>query len=451
MSARRSGQGLLIGAAAVIAALLIIAPAGQWPWDHDEVHSLVELQLVPLHQFPGPSTQLERMHRLVPVFYGLQHLALLVVPQNEWGMRLLPATCGALVTLVAFVIGWRWRGFAFGVSLFLLLVCSQTLIWLSQQNRFYSLALLFASIEFAAVYADDDRWTFDALAIAAGVLAILSHNVTLILFGLSCVAITATWFAGWTTRTTARRSLLVMAAIGLVYLFYLRPLTAGWTSGDTGGTSVLLSFFAQAGIAPVALAVPGAISVLHRKDAPRWSSWILFAVLSVVFVAVSPRILGSWNPRYGLFFMMPLWMLAAAGSEAVMRALPSDRLRVAWLIAVVALLAPKLASHYVDGSRHDFRTAAAVVAAHDAGTESVLTNWPAELQYYLEPRTGQRPRFWMPGDAVPDAGAVIVFSSNAWEPVVQVPGRQITVVSEVGRPRFDEQSHLIRIYRVAPR
>ncbi len=444
-------QNWLLIPAALIAVLLFVVPAGWWPWDHDEVHSLVELGLVPLDAFPGPVAQMERMHRLVPMFYAMQHAAVLFLPQNEWGMRLLSSICGALVTLVAFSVGARVRGTWFAAALFVLLAGSQTMVWLAQQNRFYSLALLFMVVALALEWWTGDSWLYDGLAVAAAVAAVLSHNLTLIMFGLSAVALTATWLVGWTPRTPVRRAGLVLIATAAVYVFYLRPLTAGWMSGNTGGTSPLLSFVAQAGMTPLALALPGCVAVLNRKDAPFWSSWVLLAALGVGFVAVSPRILGNWNPRYGLFFMVPIWWLAAMGCDAIMRRLESNQLRLACLLAVAALHAPKLASHYVDGSRHDFRTAAAVVAAKAPGAGTVLTNWPAELQYYLSGRTSQRPRYWAPGETVPDEETVIVLASNGWEPVFQLPGREVRVIGEVGRRRFDEQAHIIRVYDVAAR
>jgi hypothetical protein len=446
-----SKRGFLTAAVAIVALVLIVAPIGLWPWDHDEVHGLMELGLVPLDAYPGPIAQLERMHRLVPVFYVLQRGAALVVPQTEWGMRLMPSLCGALVTVFAFVIGARARGTWFGLSLFIMLVGSQTLVWLAQQNRFYPLALLLAAISLALVWVRNTSWTIDLAAIALGVASVLSHNLTLLLFGFSFVSLAATWVVGWTPRLPVRRAFGVAVATAVVYVFYLRPLTVGWLSGNTGGTSPLLSFIAQIGLTPIALAVPGAIAAFEKKEAPFWSSWVVFAALCLAFVALSPQILGNWNPRYGLFFMVPVWMLAAFGSEVVMRRLETDTLRLAWLVAVVLLLAPKLASHYIDGSRHDFRSAAAIVAARGAQGETILSNWPAELQYYLRPKTGQQARYWSPGERIPDAPSLIVMASNAWEPVVQVPGRDVRVIGEVGTRRFDEQSHLIRIYEVGPR
>jgi hypothetical protein len=218
-------------------------------------------------------------------------------------------------------------------------------------------------------------------------------------------------------------------------------------NGNTGGTSPLVSFVAQAGIAPLALAGVGCF-VRPAATHVRFRAWCAASFIGgLIFVAATPWIFANWNPRYGLFFMPALWMMAALGSEAIARALPSTGLRAAWLAALFLMLAPKLASHFVDGSRHDFRTAAVIVARQHP--TQVLSNWPAELQYYLEPITGQKARYWGPGEALPQGDSVIVIGSNAWEPVLRAPNRSIYVVGEVGKRRFDEQSHLIRIYAVS--
>jgi len=172
-------------------------------------------------------------------------------------------------------------------------------------------------------------------------------------------------------------------------------------------------------------------------------------VLSVAFVASTPWTIRNWNPRYALFFMPPVWVLAANGSAVIAEALAPRHLARWWLAALVVLLLPKVVSHFVDGSRHDFRTAAQTIAAR-APLDPVFSNWPAELQYYLEPVTGQRARYWSPDDPLPAGETVVAIGSNAWEPILHVPGRSVTVIGQIGRRRFDEQSHVVMIYLVSP-
>jgi hypothetical protein len=259
------------------------------------------------------------------------------------------------------------------------------------------------------------------------------------------VSAAAAWIIGSTSWVAARRAIVAASAGVIVYLVYLRPILAGWVSGGTGGTSPIVSFVAQVGIVPVGLAFYGGIWAIGDR---KFHAWLILLALSLTFVTLSPAIMGNWNPRYGLFFMVPLWVLAAVGAAAIADALGSRTRSLAWLGAIVLLSLPKLASHFVDGSRHDFRTSAAAVASADP-QDAIVSNWPATLQYYLEPMTGQHPTYWAPGEPLPSGQVVVVLASNAWEPVLRVPNRKVDVIAEVGKRRFDEQSYLIRVYRVS--
>ena len=440
---------LALVVAIAVVLLEFVGPVGLWPWDHDEVHSLMELGRIPIDRYPGPRAQLERMHLLVPVWSGMQNAVLSVLPANEWGSRLMPSLAGALAVIVAFIGALRISGW-WGWSLLVLTMGSQPLLWLSQQGRFYPVGLLWLTVSLACVWNPDTRRRHDVLAILAAVAAVLSHNLTLVIFGLGAAAAVPCWALGWMPRSAARRAALSAAAVVGIYALYLRPMLTGWTSGGTGGTSPIVSFVAQVGIAPLALAAFGAIAILRDRAqaALRW--WVAVLLMGLMFVALAGQILGNWNPRYGVFFMVPVWVVAAAGTAIIAEALAPRRLAAAWLATVVLILMPKMASHFIDGSRHDFRTAARAVAQASPDLP-VLCNWPATLQYYLDPITGQQPTYWAPGDRLPDEGVVVVFASNAWDAVLQFPGRQTTIVAQVGRRRLDEQSHLVRVYRVDPK
>jgi hypothetical protein len=426
---------------------MFVAPIGLWPWDHDEVATFGELGIIATTRYPEPVAQLERMHKLVPVWHVLQNSVLRVVPHTEWGARLLPSLSGALSVIVAFLAVARLRRPWLAWSLLLLMCGSQTLLWLSQQNRFYSLAMLWTVLSFVCVWADEDRREYEGGAVLFALLAVLSHNITVVLFGLGAVAAVACVVMGRMPRLAARRAALCGVATGILYLMYLRPLIAGWMSGNTGGTQPLVSLVAQIGVVPLALAVvgSGAVFTTQARSGAEW--WFVLCLLSLSFVASSPWTVGNWNPRYALFFMIPIWLLAAFGCAAVAEALRARPLALAWFAAVGFMLLPKVASHFVDGSRHDLRTAASIVA-RGASDAQVLSNWPAELQYYLEPLTGQHAAFWYPGDKLPAGEAVVVIASNAWEPALRVKDRSVTILGDVSRRRFDEQSHVARVYLV---
>lgn len=158
--------------------------------------------------------------------------------------------------------------------------------------------------------------------------------------------------------------------------------------------------------------------------------------------------MGNWNPRYAILFMSPFYVLAAYGVTTVSDSLRSAPARIAWFICVAVLLLPKLASHWQDGSRHDLRVAAAVAATHVGNEESVFCNWPMELAYYLRAHGNSQVVGWWKGDKLPDSSCVIVYASNALEPVLRLQGRRCEVLAEICFRRFDEQSHCVRVYNV---
>ena len=441
-TARLPVRGIALASLVVLA--MFLGPIGRWPWDHDEVQTLMEIGVVPMDQYPGPPAQMERMGRLIPIWTAVQRTALTVLPVNEWGTRALPAFLGALVVIVAAIAAFRARGHWFGWSTLTLMAGSQTLVWLSQQNRFYSLALLWSTLAFIAAAMDDERPIYDVFAALFAVAAVLSHNLTLVLFGLAAAAGVVAWFFNWISTAAARRLVISAAATGVLYLVYVRPLLGNWISGGTGGTPPIVSFVAQVGIVPVALAALGGWQALTTRSEGWLRWWVLVLILDLAFVTTAPLTLKNWNPRYALFFMPPVWVLAAAGTASVAESL-RPQMRAVWLLAVFALLLPKLGSHFIDGSRHDFRTAAQIIA-HEAPQAAVMSDWPGELQYYLEPLTGQKARYW--GGAAIDAPLVVALGTNAWEPPLTLPGRTVRLLGQVARRRFDEQSHVVRVYLV---
>ena len=70
--------------------------------------------------------------------------------------------------------------------------------------------------------------------------------------------------------------------------------------------------------------------------------WALLFAGSLCFFPVAPM---SWNPRYFVFFMPAMWVLAAHAVEAVARSIGSGSAGTAWYACVAVLLLPNLLSH----------------------------------------------------------------------------------------------------------
>jgi hypothetical protein len=440
---------LALGLVVVVTAGLHFYGLGTWSWGDDELASLIELRLLDDPSSTRPTTQV--MSRLMPVWYGSQGVLLHFLPLNEFTTRLLSASCGILAVVLAFAFAARRCGLLFAAGLAVLLDGSQLLVWLSQQNRFYGTALLMLTLTLITVWFRTAGLALVFLAALFGALTVLSHNLLLVVvvltFPTSCVA----YLLGWAPRPVLIRSGAAALAAVLVYGLYLRPLLRVYEGGwVVGSTPLLVSFVAQAGVPTLALALFGAVACLATPEERKSLGWWLgFAAAEMVFVLAAPWIVSVWSARYALLFMAPLWVLAAYGMQRVARALGSRSLAALWYVCVGLLLLPKLISHYQDGTRHDFRQAAELVKAHIGPEQEIYSMWAANLCWYLPEDLRPRVRGWDQDEPLPAAEGLLVYSSTVWQPLPQFPGRHVTVLGEIRRRRFDEQSHVLRVYHVS--
>ena len=121
-----------------------------------------------------------------------------------------------------------------------------------------------------------------------------------------------------------------------------------------------------------------------------------------------------------------------------------------WYACVALLFLPGLASHFIDGSRHDYRRAAAVLVERDGTGDTILSDDAEIIAYYLPDDLRRVLRVRTKVTQVPESGFFLVCRMNAWAPLPKVSGRQMELVAEIARRRFDQFSHILRIYRVAP-
>lgn len=435
---------LALGLVAVVTAGLHFYGLGKWSWGDDELNSLAELSLLD-EKSTGAA-----LPDMIPVWYKAQGLFLRVLPLNEWGTRFLSACCGVLTVIAAFVFAARLRGLLFAVALAVLMDGSQLLVWLSQQNRFYTMATLFLVLTLAAVWSRVGGVKMVLLSAVLGLLAVLSHNVMLVVLGLGFASACVAFLLGWVPRRVLVRSGATACAGGLLYLAYLRPAMKIYIGvWATGGTPVLVSFVAQVGMPTLALALLGAGACLIVPAERRTMGWWVGLVAGeLLFLAILPRVLSVWSARYAILLVLPFWFVAAYAMERVALALGSRPLAWCWYGCVALLLLPKLASHYVDGTRHDFRQAADMVTQAVRADEPIYSEWPSNLRYYLPDHLKRSVRTWTGRGVLPAGEFLVVVSTNAWAPALQVQGRRADVLGEVARRRFDEQSHIIRVYRI---
>ncbi len=277
-------------------------------------------------------------------------------------------------------------------------------------------------------------------------LTVLSHNVTVAWFVLAFMAAACGYVVSAVPRHVLVRTAVAATISVLIYFLYLRPLVQGWAS--TGNpTPVLISFAAQVGVPALSLALFGACVIIARKRRESIVWWALMFAGSLCLFQLTTI---NWNPRYFLFFFPAVWILAAYGMDAIAGSLGRGVTAAAWYGAVALLLLPSLLSHFQDGTRHDYRRAAQVLQAHALPGQVILSDDAETISYYLPAGLRQRLDVRTRVRVLPESEFFLVTRSNAWMPLPRIAGRQLELLEEIYKRRFDEFSHILRVYRVPP-
>jgi hypothetical protein len=440
---------LLLALLVLVTASLDSYGISSWPLADDEVPSLVEMGLLHVDDsvFSVPEGQIGRLPLAMPVWYAVQRRALALLPANEMGFRIPSLICAILTSGLAFLLAARWRGLWYATALAIVVNASQMFVLLSQIDRFYSMPLMLLTLTLGAMWVPAGGVAMVVVTALLAALTVLSHNIVVAVFVLAFLASGAAYVVGRGDRRVLLRSGVAALVSVALYLLYLRPIIQGWSS--TGNpTPVLVSFTAHAGVPALALALLGAwLSVSSWKLGAPMLWWALLFVGSLCFFPLAPV---SWNPRYFVFFMPAMWVLAAYAMETIALGVGRRSAGAAWYACVVLLLLPSLLSHYQDGSRHDYRQAAAVLVSHVQDGQPILSDDAETISYYLPAGLRQTLKVRTKVRELPASEFFVVARSNAWMPLPEFPHRHSELLAEIYRRRFDQFSHILRVYRVTP-
>jgi hypothetical protein len=441
---------LALAAVVVVAAWLASRGIATWPMADDEVPSLVELGLLDIgaeNLFSVPRHQIERLRKATVVWNVVQRTAIDLLPAGELSYRIPSLVFAVLMSAATFLLAARWRGLWFAFALAIVLHGSQPFIYLGQVNRFYIFPLLLLTLTIAAMWVPRGRIT---MIVATGLLAalcILSHNVTLAVFALAFAASCVTYVLGQTPARVVVRSGAAAVTGGLIYLFYLRPLVQGWVSTDNR-TNVLVSFTAHAGVPAMALALLGGWLAARRAASTPMIWWALVFVGGLILLATANL---TWNPRYFLFFLPAAWVLAAHAMAFIAERAGAGLTGVVWYAAVALMLAPGLVSHFQDGSRHDYREAAAYLVKHARPSQPILSDDAETLAYYLpaDLRAGLQVRTRV--TEYPQSEFFVVFRTNSWWffPRDGLESRKVETIALIQTRRYDQFSHVLYVHHVS--
>jgi hypothetical protein len=449
-----------------IAGALRFYKLGDWPFAGDETATLAEEQSLFLHGDAPQDTQIYRLPRAIPLSHLFHHIGNSLAGLDEFGSRMMMAVLGTLSVGLVFLMLDALRGRVAAIATSLLVALWPEHILYSQQARFYIVAAFFAYLcILIGAFAAQRRSTLLCLLLGvSGFAAMLSHTLMGVLLPITFAGIFAAAVAD--RRPLPKNALLVflgsVIAVGIFFQFYLRPLLSGWNTGATWGYGVLHSTLASVnmvGWPVVLLAALGFLVLLHERNGQNWY-WITctlgWAAAGVVFPLVVAH-----HPEYVFPLAISAVVLAGCAIAAVYEALRSRSLliAVAWVGLACLGNLPSLASHYLDGSRPDMRTAAQYVKNHWQPGDRV-TGFSVGLFCYYAP--GCEPAIALPPtQAAPKLAELADGKGRLWvvvqsgrsglpEDLRKWLGTRCSHELKVRRTRFDYADNCVDVFLYAP-
>lgn len=330
--------------------------------------------------------------RTVPVGYALHALSYRVFGTAEAGSRMGSAIAGAAAIALCVFLTAKLYGASYAAILGAMLVLWPWLLYHSQNNRHYGYAFLFASL---AMLATATAWRRNSFrwGAAGGVfsaLAISSHCISAIVpagFALFLL------FEHWVKKTpTAKRAVIGYLVVGGP-LMVLSVALAVWAFGGYvdaaaeagwGRSPHLLGLAYNIGWSVLLLSVVGWCLSWSSTD-PTERMWAMIATLAVVACIAVPFIT-AFRPDYVFPSALAYLMLGTGVLDRAYHALlPKSRATaVGVVLAVVLVPLPSFCSHYQDGDRYDYRTAAAFIKEHLQPGDQVAADTAGALGYYLD-------------------------------------------------------------------
>jgi hypothetical protein len=386
---RRTRRFVIASALLLVAAGLRFSHLGAWPLWRDEMETLRDVRSFTGEEAFPTDSQNHRLPRLIPLSYELLAHGQRLFGTDEFGSRVVPAAVGIVQIALVLVLlrGSLGRRTAFAVAL--LMVFWPEHINRCQENRFYTIAAMLATLSMLAsaraVRRRSVGWMIAACVIAA--VAVLAHTLLALLFGGLFVALLAASWAGQDQRL--RRLAWLAPAVGLVvaaaFAVWLLPLARGWNEGATFGSTPARSVLTAISLLgwPVAVLAGLGICLMARNPTPSDAYWLAWTACLGLGVVLLPLVV-VYHAEYTFLFafaaLVPAGRAVARIAELLRARSPA--MRTAWLTAACLLSLPGLLSHYVDGSRLDFRTPAEFVAAHWRPGDRVSSFSPHVFQHY---------------------------------------------------------------------
>jgi len=266
-------------------------------------------------------------------------------------------------------------------------------------------------------------------------------------------------------------------AIGVFALIYLVPLMRGWNGSEGWGYSpghAALAAINQIGWPVALLALLGVVCVLEKSQEQGWY-WMVWVGLWAGASIVLPVIV-VFHPAYLFPFSPGVISLAGIAAGRIYESLSPEaggetscgarglRFRTGLtamlgMVVVGGFNLPGLISHFQDGSRHDFRTAARFIANHWQEGDRIASISPVLLGHYAQVcRSATGLANWNPLpelqklSTAPDRLWIVIPSDRGGktETVRQWLSDHCSQALEIHRKRLDYRDFVVEVYLYHP-
>jgi hypothetical protein len=446
----------------LLAGALRFSRLGAWPFAGDETATFDETDSLFKKSTASPESQIDRLPRMVPLAHSVHQLGYVLFGRNEFGSRVMPALLGTLTVLVIFLALQRPMGRPTALATALLVAVWPEHLFQSQQNRFYMTTWFFSSLcLLAGSWALEKRSAFLVLlACLAAFAAVLCHTLQIVLLGGLFLGILTSALAEKRPMPWSLLATVALAGLGIVcfVFWYVVPLGRGWNTGEGWGYGTsrsLLGSLSQVGWPTVILAALGALTVVKERTAQGWY-WLTAAATWFAAGFVLPPFV-RYHPSYVFPMALGVFVLAGSAVGSIYECLQrrGQVIACAWMFAACALNLPGLVSHFRDGSRYDYRTAARYVAEHWRPGDRIAATSPGLLAYYA-PVCDQAVGIssW---DPLPGVRELSDAPGRLWivlrvgrgghpEPVRKWLRTHCRQELEVRKPRFDYYDYIVEVY-----
>lgn len=375
----------------VLAGALRFYGLGEWSFANDELATFIEADRLFGSPDDGEFTIYDVLPRLIPGSYAILESGYRLFGREELGSRTMPAIFGTLHVAMVFLLGTRLHGRRFGLILSLLVALWPEHIFHSQQNRFYMFAMCGSTLAFFlatfGLQKSSKKYLIGALVVA--VLSVTTHTLATGLAPMFYLLILASLIlcrAKISKRFTVNGLSLVAVVFAYVLFYALPNIRGNWTGGENGWmyspVHALMTIPGTLGWGLIILSLTGAF-LLAAKRQPQHIFAFLCTAAIVPFALLVPFAV-NFHPEYLMIVIFPALYSAAWFVNFVYQQLEAHSKAAAITFVTFAAFSnfPSLVSHYIDGSRPNFRLASDFLLTNTTKDDNIAAISIGNLRHY---------------------------------------------------------------------